>query len=79
MTDIPGYALLGGVNAPADLRRLPATELPALALEVRRYLIETLGRIGGHFAANLGTVELSIALHRAFDTPHDRLVWDVGH
>jgi 1-deoxy-D-xylulose-5-phosphate synthase len=79
MTDIPGYALLGRVDAPEDLRQLPASELAALAVEVRRYLIETLGRIGGHFAANLGTVELSIALHRAFDTPHDRLVWDVGH
>ncbi len=79
MTEIPGYALLGGVDAPADLRRLPAEDLPLLAVEVRRYLIETLGRIGGHFAANLGTVELSIALHRCFDTPHDRLVWDVGH
>jgi 1-deoxy-D-xylulose-5-phosphate synthase len=79
MTDIPGYALLGRVNTPDDLRQLPTSDLPALAVEVRRYLIETLGRIGGHFAANLGTVELSIALHRAFDTPHDRLVWDVGH
>jgi 1-deoxy-D-xylulose-5-phosphate synthase len=79
MTDIPGYALLGRVKTPADLRRLPAAELPALAVEMRRYLIETLGRIGGHFAANLGTVELSIALHRALDTPQDRLLWDVGH
>jgi 1-deoxy-D-xylulose-5-phosphate synthase len=79
MTDIPGYALLGRVNTPADLRSLPETELTALAVEMRRYLIETLGRIGGHFAANLGTVELSIALHRVFDTPDDRLVWDVGH
>src|SRR5688572_8408496 len=79
MTDIPGYALLGRVNTPAELRRLPDSELTALAVEMRRYLIETLGRIGGHFAANLGTVELSIALHRVFDTPNDRLVWDVGH
>ena len=79
MTDIPGYALLGRVNSPADLRQLPEAELTALAVEVRRYLIETLGRIGGHFAANLGTVELTIALHRVFDTPNDRLVWDVGH
>ncbi|HUR41708.1 MAG TPA: 1-deoxy-D-xylulose-5-phosphate synthase [Verrucomicrobiae bacterium] len=79
MTDIPGYALLGRVRAPAELRQLDAAELPALAVEMRRYLIETLGRIGGHFAANLGTVELSIALHRALDTPNDRLVWDVGH
>ena len=79
MTDIPGYALLGRVNTPADLRALAVGELPALAVEMRRHLIETLGRIGGHFAANLGTVELTLALHRAFDTPHDRLIWDVGH
>jgi len=79
MKDTSGYALLGRVNSPAELRALPAGELPALAAEMRRCLIETLGRNGGHFAANLGTVELSIALHRAFDTPHDRLVWDVGH
>jgi 1-deoxy-D-xylulose-5-phosphate synthase len=79
MTDIPGYSLLGGVNTPADLRKLPAAELPHLAVELRRFLIETLGRIGGHFAANLGTVELTLALHRVLDTPHDRIVWDVGH
>ena len=79
MTDIPGYALLGRVKTPTDLRSLPAEELPALAVEMRRYLIETLGRIGGHFAANLGTVEMTIALHRSLDTPHDRLIWDVGH
>ena len=77
--DVPGYTLLGRVNTPTDLRSLPVNELPHLAVEMRRYLIETLGRIGGHFAANLGTVELSIALHRVFNTPHDRLVWDVGH
>jgi 1-deoxy-D-xylulose-5-phosphate synthase len=79
MTDIPGYALLGRVNTPADLRLLPEGELTALAVEMRRYLIETLGRIGGHFAANLGTVEMTIALHRVLDTPRDRLIWDVGH
>ena len=69
MSDIPGYALLGRVNVPEDLRKLPEADLPHLAVELRRYLIETLGRIGGHFAANLGTVELSLALHRCFDTP----------
>jgi len=79
MTDIPGYALLGRIQTPDDLRQLPPDELPALAVEMRRYLIETLGRIGGHFAANLGTVELSLALHLCLDTPHDRIVWDVGH
>ncbi len=77
--DVPGYTLLGRIDTPAELRQLPVADLPHLAVEMRRYLIETLGRIGGHFAANLGTVELSVALHRCFDTPHDRLVWDVGH
>ena len=79
MTDIPGYALLGQLRSPEDLRRLPRAELAPLAIEMRRYLIETLGRIGGHFAANLGTVELTLALHYALKTPHDRLIWDVGH
>jgi 1-deoxy-D-xylulose-5-phosphate synthase len=79
MTEIPGYSLLGKIQQPEDLRRLPAEELPHLAVEMRRFLIETLGRVGGHFAANLGTVELTLALHRCFDTPRDRLVWDVGH
>jgi 1-deoxy-D-xylulose-5-phosphate synthase len=78
-SDVPGYTLLGRIDNPTDLRTLPAADLPHLAVEIRRYLIETLGRIGGHFAANLGTVELSVALHRSFNTPHDRLVWDVGH
>ncbi|MGH9581169.1 MAG: 1-deoxy-D-xylulose-5-phosphate synthase N-terminal domain-containing protein, partial [Terriglobales bacterium] len=67
MVEIPGYTLLGRVNTPAELRRLPVAELPHLAVEMRRYLIETLGRIGGHFAANLGTVELTLALHYAYD------------
>ena len=79
MMDTSGYSLLGRVNSPEELRALPAAELPQLAAELRRCLIETLARIGGHFAANLGTVELTMALHRCFDTPHDRLVWDVGH
>ncbi|MDE0855398.1 MAG: thiamine pyrophosphate-dependent enzyme, partial [Nevskia sp.] len=79
MSDTSGYALLGRVNTPAELRALSRAELPQLAAEMRRCLIETLGRAGGHFAANLGVVELTLALHRCFDTPHDRLVWDVGH
>lgn len=73
------YQLLGRVHAPSDLRDMPREELPELANEIRRCLVETLGRVGGHFGANLGAVELSIALHRSFNTPHDRLVWDVGH
>ena len=77
-TDDP-YPLLSKIDSPADLRRLPATQLVALAAELRQYLIETVSQTGGHFAAGLGTVELTIALHYVFDTPHDRLVWDVGH
>ncbi len=79
MTDASSYALLGKIRTPADLRQLPVSDLPALAVELRRYLIETLARVGGHFAANLGTVELTLALHYVFNTPEDRLVWDVGH
>ena len=64
MTEIPGYSILGRIQQPGDLRRLPPEELPHLAVEMRRFLIETLGRVGGHFAANLGTVELSLALQQ---------------
>ena len=73
------YALLNEINSPADLRRLPEADLPRLADELRRYLIETVSNCGGHFGAGLGTVELTIALHYVFDTPTDKLVWDVGH
>ncbi len=73
------YPLLETIDSPADLRRLGRTRLPALAEEVRRFLLHSLSRTGGHLAANLGTVELTLALHHAFDTPADRLVWDVGH
>jgi 1-deoxy-D-xylulose-5-phosphate synthase len=75
----PVYPLLDTIRSPADLRRLPATRLPALARELREFLIQTVATRGGHFAAGLGTVELTIALHYVFDTPVDRIVWDVGH
>jgi 1-deoxy-D-xylulose-5-phosphate synthase len=73
------YPLLAPIRTPADLRRLPLTRLPALAGELREFLIQTVSTRGGHFAAGLGTVELTIALHYVYDTPRDRLVWDVGH
>ncbi len=73
------YPLLSQIESPADLRALPASDLEALASELRQYLIETVSQMGGHFAAGLGTVELTVALHYVFDTPDDRLVWDVGH
>ncbi|MBU6439031.1 MAG: 1-deoxy-D-xylulose-5-phosphate synthase [Betaproteobacteria bacterium] len=71
--------LLDGIDDPRDLRRLPPEQLPALARELRQFLLETVARTGGHLSSNLGTVELTLALHYVFDTPHDRLVWDVGH
>ena len=74
----PGF-LLGGIDSPADLRGLSEAQLPLLAAELRKYLIESVSRTGGHLAAGLGVVELTIALHYVFNTPHDRLVWDVGH
>jgi 1-deoxy-D-xylulose-5-phosphate synthase len=71
--------LLNTIESPADLRKLSAAKLPALAKELREFLIQSVSTRGGHFAAGLGTVELTIALHYVFDTPRDRLVWDVGH
>ena len=71
--------LLHQIDSPADLRRLPRTDLPALAKELREFVLQTVSQTGGHLGSNLGTVELTIALHYVFDTPHDRIVWDVGH
>ncbi|MBW7861039.1 MAG: 1-deoxy-D-xylulose-5-phosphate synthase [Rhodocyclaceae bacterium] len=73
------YPLLQSIDSPADLRKLDRRELPALARELRAFLIESVSQTGGHLSSNLGTVELSIALHYIFDTPEDRIVWDVGH
>ena len=71
--------LLDKIQTPTQLRELPEQQLPTLAKELRNFLVETLSRTGGHFASNLGVVELTIALHYVFNTPEDRLVWDVGH
>ena len=79
MTLSQDFPLLFQIQSPADLRNLSRTDIAAVAEELRRYLILTVSRMGGHFAAGLGTVELTVALHYVFDTPHDRLVWDVGH
>ena len=75
----PSYPLLSKIDSPADLRALPPKKLGAVCKELRDYLINTVATRGGHFAAGLGTVELTVALHYVFDTPNDRLVWDVGH
>src|ERR1700678_4317862 len=80
MTPPPNsYPLLESIHVPEDLRRLPASKLTAVADELRQFLIQSVSTRGGHFAAGLGTVELTIALHYIFNTPYDRLVWDVGH
>ena len=71
--------LLDSIQSPADVRRLSPAQLPALADELRTYLINSVAKTGGHLSSNLGTVELTVALHHVFNTPHDRLVWDVGH
>ena len=77
--DAGRYPLLSRIDSPADLRKLPETELRAVADELRAYLIESVGQSGGHFGAGLGVVELTTALHYLYDTPDDRIVWDVGH
>ncbi len=79
MSASQSYPLLEPIEFPADLRHLKESQLPQLAQELRQFLIQTVSTRGGHFAAGLGTVELTIALHYVYDTPHDRLVWDVGH
>ena len=73
------FPLLETIADPRDLRKLPREELPALAEELRAFLLDSVARTGGHLSSNLGTVELTIALHYVFATPEDRLVWDVGH
>ncbi len=72
-------SLLESISSPADLRRLSRTELPQLASELREFVLQSVSKTGGHLSSNLGTVELTIALHYVYDTPHDRIVWDVGH
>uniref|UniRef100_UPI00286C20CF 1-deoxy-D-xylulose-5-phosphate synthase N-terminal domain-containing protein n=1 Tax=Methylibium sp. TaxID=2067992 RepID=UPI00286C20CF len=73
------YPLLARIERPADLRGLSRAELEQLAGELRGHVLESVSQTGGHLSSNLGTVELTIALHYVFNTPHDRLVWDVGH
>jgi len=71
--------LLQAINSPADLKRLDRTQLHQLSDELRQYIVDVVSVHGGHFAASLGVVELTVALHYVFNTPYDQLVWDVGH
>lgn len=73
------YPLLSTIDSPADLRKLDISQLPQVCAEIRAMLIETLSHNPGHFASSMGAVEITVALHYAFDTPYDRIVWDVGH
>ncbi|MEO8332307.1 MAG: 1-deoxy-D-xylulose-5-phosphate synthase [Gallionella sp.] len=73
------YSLLDTIDTPDDLRKIERAQLPQLARELREFLVESVSKTGGHLSSNLGTVELTIALHYVFNTPEDRLVWDVGH
>src|SRR5512141_1122761 len=73
------FKLLETIDFPEDLRKLERNQLPQLAAELREFLIESVSKTGGHLSSNLGTVELTIALHTVFNTPEDKLVWDVGH
>jgi len=75
----PNLDYLNSINSPSDLRKLSISQIPLVADELREFLLYSVGKTGGHFGAGLGVVELTLALHYAFETPHDRLVWDVGH
>ena len=79
MTPLPETPLLDQVHVPSDLRKLEDRELPRLARELRDEMIDAVSRTGGHLGAGLGVVELTIAIHKVFDTPDDRLIFEVGH
>ena len=72
-------SLLNTINSPADLKKLSIHQLPTLAEEIREQIIDVTSKVGGHLASNLGVVELALALHYAFDTPNDKIVWDTGN
>src|SRR5579875_375339 len=73
------WRYLGRINSPADLKQLSRNELPAVASELREYMIATVAKVGGHLGSSLGAVELTLALHYVFNAPRDKIVWDVGH
>ena len=79
MTDTGKYEILFNIDSPEDIRLLNIHQLKILASEIREFMIDTISKIGGHFGGGLGTVELTLALHRTFDTPNDSIVWDTGH
>ncbi len=79
MVDKSKYQVLFNINSPKDIRTLSIAELKTLCVEVREYMVDIISKVGGHFGGGLGTVELTVALHKVFDTPNDLIVWDTGH
>src|SRR5690606_1686708 len=79
MSDSEKYAVLSKVNYPEDIRKLDISELKILCSDIREYMVDTISEIGGHFGGGLGTVELTVAIHKSFNTPQDLVVWDTGH
>ncbi len=79
MSDNEKYPVLSKVNYPADIKQMDVTELKGLCKDIREYLVDTISEIGGHFGGGLGTVELTVAIHKVFNTPYDLVVWDTGH
>lgn len=77
--DIKKYTILSNISSPADLKKLPSSKMPELCTEIRNFLIENVCKTGGHLASNLGVVELSVALHKVFNSPDDHIIFDVGH
>ncbi len=77
--EVKAGSIIGSIKGPADLKGLSTEELASLAEEVRRLIVETVSETGGHLASSLGAVEIALALHHVFDTPADRIIWDVGH
>ena len=73
------YELIRGINSPADIKRMNKEDLSNLAKDIRKFLIKKISATGGHLASNLGVVELTLALHKVFDSPEDKIIWDVGH
>ncbi len=79
MTDMSKYKVLSKINVPADVKTLESTELKQLCVDIREYMIDTISEIGGHFGGGLGAVEITVAIHKVFNTPYDLVVWDTGH
>lgn len=79
MNETGKYEILSKINYPEDVRQLDISQLKQLCTDIREYLVDTIAEVGGHFGGGLGTVELTVAVHKVFNTPYDLVVWDTGH